>query len=47
MTISDAIASVMAGLVPAVALRDTQCLTKRDHRNKPGDDNRISGTHLP
>jgi hypothetical protein len=29
---------VMAGLVPAIPRR-TQCLSKRDHRDKPGDDN--------
>jgi hypothetical protein len=28
---------VMAGLVPAIPRR-TQCLSKRDHRDKPGDD---------
>ena len=31
---------VMAGLVPAISLRDALCLPKRDHRDKPGDDKR-------
>ncbi|RDV01083.1 hypothetical protein DXH78_17735 [Undibacter mobilis] len=29
----------MAGLDPAISLRDAQCPPKRDHRDKPGDDN--------
>ena len=29
----------MAGLVPAISLRRAPCLTKRGHRDKPGDDN--------
>ncbi len=28
----------MAGLVPAISLRDARCPPKRDHRDKPGDD---------
>jgi len=28
----------MAGLVPAISLRDAPCLPKRDRRVKPGDD---------
>jgi len=28
----------MAGLVPAISLRDAQCSPNRDHRDKPGDD---------
>src|SRR5450631_211916 len=28
----------MAGLVPAISLRDATCPPKRDHRDKPGDD---------
>src|ERR1035437_9164651 len=28
----------MAGLVPAISLRDAHCPPKRDHRDKPGDD---------
>jgi hypothetical protein len=32
------IQSVMAGLVPAIALREALCPSKRDHRDKPGDD---------
>jgi hypothetical protein len=28
----------MAGLVPAISLRDAMCRPKRDHRDKPGDD---------
>ena len=28
----------MAGLVPAIPLRDAQCHPDRDHRDKPGDD---------
>jgi len=31
--------TVMAGLVPAVSLRDAQCPPDRGHREKPGDDN--------
>jgi anaerobic selenocysteine-containing dehydrogenase len=30
---------VVAGLVPATPLRRAQCLPKRGHRDKPGDDN--------
>ena len=30
--------AVMAGLDPAIPLRDALCPTKRDHRVKPGDD---------
>ncbi len=43
---------VMAGLVPAISLRDalTQCPPKRDHRVKPGDDSSLlelfAGLHL-
>jgi hypothetical protein len=29
----------MAGLVPAISFRDAPCPVKRDHRDKPGDDN--------
>ncbi len=29
----------MAGLVPAISFRDALCAPKRDHRDKPGDDN--------
>ena len=28
----------MAGLVPAISLRDALCPPKRDRRDKPGDD---------
>src|SRR5690349_9324094 len=28
----------MAGLVPAIPLREAPCLPKRGHRDKPGDD---------
>jgi hypothetical protein len=28
----------MAGLVPAISLRDALCSPKRCHRDKPGDD---------
>src|SRR5215207_2828742 len=30
----------MAGLVPAISLRDAPCHPKRDRRDKPGDDSR-------
>ena len=30
----------MVGLVPAISLRKALCFPKRDHRAKPGDDNR-------
>jgi len=32
----------MAGLVPAISLRRAQCVPKRGHRDKPGDDGRHS-----
>ena len=31
---------VMAELAPAISIRDALCHPKRDHRAKPGDDNR-------
>jgi hypothetical protein len=31
----------MAGLVPAIPLRRAQCVPKRGHRDKPGDDKEI------
>jgi hypothetical protein len=33
-----AIFLVMAGLVPAISIRDAPCPPKRDRRDKPGDD---------
>jgi hypothetical protein len=38
--ISATLSTVMAGLVPAIPLRDALCPPKRDHRDKPGDDSR-------
>ena len=35
--------SVMAGLDPAIPLRNALCLPKRNHRDKPGDDGSIFG----
>jgi len=29
---------VMAGLVPAIPIREALCLSDRDHRHKAGDD---------
>ena len=34
----------MPGLDPGISLRDAHCHPKRDHRDKPGDDNRESET---
>jgi hypothetical protein len=34
---SSSAVAVMAGFMPAISLKG-QCLTKRDHRDKPGDD---------
>jgi hypothetical protein len=39
--------SVMAGLDPAIPLENAPCSPKRDHRDKPGDDDRIFGRLLP
>jgi hypothetical protein len=37
----------MAGLDPAIPLRRAQSVPKRDHRDKPGDDNgEFSGNRL-
>lgn len=33
--------AVMARLDPAIPLRRTQCVPKRDHRDKPGDDRSV------
>ena len=39
----------MAGLVPAISLRDALCHPKRDHRDKPGDDKlgKAGEKHMP
>jgi hypothetical protein len=35
----------MAGLDPAIPLRDALCSPKRDHRDKPGDDKEKVGPY--
>ena len=36
----------MAGLVPAIPIRETQCQPKRDRRVKPGDDSGVDGVSV-
>jgi len=41
---SDTLSLVMAGLVPAIPLSNAwPCSPKRDHRHKPGDDDKMPG----